>query len=163
MRNPETPLRVIARLLRARHWSYQALADETGIPYKRLLRIAKAGTQAMSLWEATLIADVLDVTPNGLITETFEHDFSDIEKHYPTYHGGQTIYLSYKGAPAISVTRDHFCAYVISWESHPRSGDIPERETDGRYRLLVGYEVLDEKAARASNPAILLRASLEAV
>ena len=84
----------------------------------------------------------------------FEHDFSDIEKHYPTYHGGQTIYLSYKGAPAISVTRGHFCAYVISWESHPRSGDIPERETDGRYRLLVGYEVLDEKAARASNPPL---------
>ena len=41
--------------------TYKWLSRQTGIPYKRLLRVAKAGTQRISLEDAAAIADALDL------------------------------------------------------------------------------------------------------
>ncbi len=60
---------LIAKLLEQRERDYAWLSRATGIQYKKLLRIAKHGTQRLSFMDAAVIADALDIELTDLIPE----------------------------------------------------------------------------------------------
>jgi len=69
MGNPGPPPAGIAALLRTRKLTWTWLSEATGIEYKRLLRVAKHRTQKLSLYDAALIADALQVDITVLVSE----------------------------------------------------------------------------------------------
>lgn len=69
MRTPPDPAKVVATLLDKDDRTYMWLSRQTGIPYKKLLRQAKHGSQPLSLYNAALIADALSVEVPALISE----------------------------------------------------------------------------------------------
>lgn len=65
MRTPE----LIAKLLEEQERTYAWLARATGIEYKKLLRVAKHGTQTLSFLDGATIAIALGTDISALIPE----------------------------------------------------------------------------------------------
>lgn len=61
MRTPTQPHKVLEPLLKARGLTYRQLSEDTGLPYKPLLREGKTGESRMSLDTAAVLAEYLDI------------------------------------------------------------------------------------------------------
>ena len=68
MRTDTNPSEAISDLLKRKQRTYAWLSRESGIEYKRLLREAKHGTSPLSLLNAAVIAETLEVDVPVLLT-----------------------------------------------------------------------------------------------